>query len=53
MSLHRDNGEPASDGEEGDGGEFDAARERIVVKDGNEMGSALRFIFALAPVTSI
>jgi hypothetical protein len=51
--MHRDSGEPASDGDEGDAGEYDAARERISVKEGNEIGSALRFAIALALVMSI
>ena len=48
--LHRDSGEPASDGDEGDAGEYDAARERVSVKDGNEIGFVLRFAIALALV---
>lgn len=51
--LHRDSGKPASNGDEGDAREYDAARERISVKDGNGIGFVLRFLIALAPVVPI
>ena len=36
--MHRDSGEPTSEGDERDAGEYDAAPERISVNDGNEIG---------------
>ncbi|SRR6266852_811563 len=51
--LHQDSGEPASDGDEGDAGEYGAARERISVNEGNEIGFPLRFAITLALVVPI
>lgn len=48
LTLRRGSGDPASEGDSGDSGEFDPARERISCKEGNEIGPAVRSALALA-----